>query len=98
MRYSYWSLQKYNLGCSGSEREVSISGIKAMLNWIDNVIKLDTDEGSDRDSDHGLEQKPQITQVEADTVSTDEILETVQSVLDFLGSLFDFFTATKKNN
>ena len=75
-----------------------MSGTKTMLSWIDNVIKLDADK--DEDLDHGSndeqDKKPEIT--ENDTVSTNEILETVQSVLGFLGSVFDFLTETKKND
>ena len=74
-----------------------MSGTKGMLSWIDNVIKLDADK--DEDLEHGSNdehKKPEIT--ENDTVSTNEILETVQSVLGFLGSVFDFLTETKKND
>ena len=71
-----------------------------MLNWIDNVIKLDNAVDSDMDQEANPEpdDKPEIPEYEAETVSTNEILETVQSVLGFLGSVFDFLTKTKKTD
>ena len=76
------------------------SETQAMLNWIDNVIKLDDDMDSEMDQSETNpepDDETEIPEYETDTVSTNEILETVQSVLGFLGSVFDFLTETKKN-
>ena len=77
------------------------SETQAMLNWIDNVIKLDDDMDSEMDQSETNpepDDETEIPEYETDTVSTNEILETVQSVLGFLGSVFDFLTETKKND
>ena len=96
-----WTISNFDLGCSGYDREVLTWETQAMLNWIDNVIKLDDDMDSVMDQSETNpepDDEPETPEYEADTVSTNEILETVQSVLGFLGSVFDFLTETKKND
>ena len=53
-----------------------------MLNRIDNVIKLDHDVDYDMDQEANPEpdDKPETPEYKPETVSTNEILETVQSV------------------
>ena len=86
--------------------------MKKMLNWLDNVIKLDKpDKDTDQTNRPGRPEGPEASEERPERpgdlgenperepigVSTDEILDTVQSFLNFLGSMFDFLTETKKN-
>ena len=71
-----------NSGCQPFTREVLVYDSSLMRSWIANTI--DDDE--------------KIPAPESTEISPNEILETVQSVFNFLGGVFNFLAEREKNS
>ena len=77
-------VSEYNSGCQPFTREVLVYDSSLMRSWIANTI--DDDE------------KMPHTEPEISEISPNEILETVQSVFNFLGGVFNFLAEREKNS
>ena len=71
-----------NSGCQPFTREVLVYDSSLMRSWIANTIEDD-------------EKMPT---PESTEISPNEILETVQSVFNFLGGVFNFLAEREKNS
>ena len=74
--------QNMNSGCQPFTREVLVYDSSLMRSWIANTIEDD-------------EKMPT---PESTEISPNEILETVQSVFNFLGGVFNFLAEREKNS
>ena len=72
-----------NLGCQPHTREVLVYDSSLVRSWIANIIEED--------------KKMPPAQGDSE-ISPNEILETVQSVFNFLGGVFNFLAEREKNS